>query len=201
MDRAVPGSAVHARVVVVGDSTVGKTSILGHLVSRTFNPHQAPTVVSNFHYYADDVGGIGVELQIWDTAGQEKFRALGPIYFRNASAAIAVYDRTSRESFEHLPQWIDAFTETAGPQAVIAVAANKRDLPNERVTFSEAEEWAREHNYAIVETSAVTGAGIQQLFSGLVGAILRSLSSERLVRLRSESEPLPPPADEGGKCC
>jgi small GTP-binding protein len=184
-------SAINARVVVIGDSTVGKTSILNQLVSRTFNPHQSPTVVSNFQYYAEDVGGTGVELQIWDTAGQEKFRSLGPIYFRNASAAIAVYDRTSRESFEHLTQWIDAFIETAGYQAVIAVAGNKLDLDDPQIELSEAEDWAKAHNYIIVETSAVTGTGIQALFRELVDAIVRSRSNERFIGMSTENEPKP----------
>jgi small GTP-binding protein len=180
---------VHARVVVVGDSTVGKTSILNSLVTHTFNQHESATVVSNFKIYAEDVGGVGVELQIWDTAGQEKFRALGPIYFRNAVAALAVYDRTSRASFEHLGQWIDAFVEIAGGQTVIAIAGNKLDLVDGvEVGIAEAEEWARPRGYVIAETSALTGVGVQDLFRELVAAILKIQTTNRLARIRQESD-------------
>jgi small GTP-binding protein len=202
MATALSNSSIHVRVVVIGDSTVGKTSILSYLISRTFSRHQAPTVVSNFHYFTDDVKGIGVELQIWDTAGQEKFRSLGPIYFRNAGAAIAVYDRTSRESFNHLTEWIDAFTETAGYQAVIAIAGNKLDLPDPQVDLTEAQEWAQMHNYILFETSALTGAGIHDLFRALVDGILRLSSNEKRVKLQSENVTLTPPnPDAPAKPC
>jgi small GTP-binding protein len=189
MDLVPPENrpTVHARVVVIGDSTVGKTSLLNRLVSQDFSDHQSPTVVSNFQIKAEDVDGIVVELQIWDTAGQEKFRSLGPIYFRNAAGAICVYDRTSRSSFEHLPQWIDAFTEIAGCQTVIAIAGNKLDLVDGmEIGFPEVKEWANAHNYIAGETSALTGAGVHDLVRELVAAILRAQSSNRLPRMPAE---------------
>jgi small GTP-binding protein len=180
---------VHARVVVIGDSTVGKTSILNSLVSHTFNQHESPTVVSNFKIYAEDVGGVGVELQIWDTAGQGKFRSLGPIYFRNAIAALVVYDRTNRASFEHLGQWIDDFVEIAGGQTVIAIAGNKLDLVDGvEVGIAEAEEWARPRGCIIAETSALTGVGVQDLFREFVAAILKIQTTNRLAKIQQESD-------------
>jgi small GTP-binding protein len=195
---------VHARVVVIGDSTVGKTSLLHNLVSGTFNEHESPTVVSNFHIFAEDVEGVGVELQIWDTAGQEKFRSLAPIYFRNAAAAIAVYDRTSRTTFENLSQWIEAFTEIAGYQTVVAIAGNKLDLTDEaEVTLTEAKEWAEGHNYILAETSALTGAGVQDLFRELVAAILKMYGARRLGKRpmdRARSEELVEGSGEEPRC-
>jgi small GTP-binding protein len=203
MTGSTADAAIHGRVVVIGDSTVGKTSILNHIVSQPFSPHVAPTVVSNFHFYAEDRNGTSVELQIWDTAGQEKFRSLGPIYFRNSSAAIAVYDRTSRETFDHLADWIEAFTDTAGHQAVIAIAGNKSDLDDPEVEFSEAEEWARAHNYLIVETSALTGMGIRALMHELVNEIVRTRAKERLIGVSTEMEakPLVPATEPARECC
>jgi small GTP-binding protein len=194
-------SSIHARAVVIGDSTVGKTSILNSIASHTFNQHESPTVVSNFKIYAEDVDGVGVELQIWDTAGQEKFRSLSPIYFQNAVAAVAVYDRTNRASFEHLGQWIDDFTEIAGYHTVIAIAGNKLDLVyGVEVGFAEAEEWAKSRNYVIVETSALTGDGVQELFRELVAAILKLQTSHKIPRIPVEDENEGPPVQPPEKC-
>jgi small GTP-binding protein len=179
-----PPSSLQARVVVLGDSTVGKTSLLNWIISRHFNPSETPTVVSDFHIYTGDVNGTSVELQIWDTAGQEKFRSLGPIYYRNSVAALVVYDCTSRPSFEHLDQWIEEFTETAGRQTTIAVAGNKIDLADMiTVTWPETMEWARTHGYLVGQTSAKTGQGVDVLFNELVQEIVRLQTSSRLTRL------------------
>jgi small GTP-binding protein len=200
MEYSAP-SSIHARAVVIGDSTVGKTSILNSIVSHTFNQHESPTVVSNFKIYAEDVDGVGVELQIWDTAGQEKFRSLSPIYFQNAVAAVAVYDRTNRASFEHLGQWIDDFIEIAGYHTVIAIAANKLDLVRGvEIGFAEAEEWAKSRNYVIVETSALTGDGVQELFRELVAAILKLQTSNKIPRIPAEDEGQDPPVQPPEKC-
>jgi small GTP-binding protein len=175
---------IQARVVVLGDSTVGKTSLLNWIISRHFNQYEQPTVVSNFHIYTGDVKGTGIELQIWDTAGQEKFHSLGPIYYRNSLAALAVYDCTSRPSFEHLSQWIEDFIETAGRQTAIAGAGNKIDLTDRiDVTWPETMEWARAHGYLIGQTSAKTGQGVDVLFNELVQEIIRMQTSTRLSRL------------------
>jgi small GTP-binding protein len=174
--------SIHARVVAIGDSTVGKTSLLNSIISRHFNQYESPTVVSNFHIYTGDVKGTNVELQIWDTAGQEKFRSLGPIYYRNSMAALVVYDCTARLTFEHLTTWIEEFMETAGRHTAIAIAGNKIDLSDKvEVTWPEAQEWAR--GYIVGQTSAKTGQGVDVLFNELVGAIIRMQTSDRLTRL------------------
>jgi small GTP-binding protein len=162
----------HARVVVIGDSSVGKTSILNRLVEDTFNEFQLPTIGSNFQLFGEEVDGARVELQIWDTAGQEKFRSLGPIYFRNAVAALAVYDQGSQASFQHLEKWIKDFTDVAGEGATIAIAGNKVDLVDScEVVYKDAEMWANEQKYLIGQTSALTGYGVRSLFSALAYAI------------------------------
>jgi small GTP-binding protein len=179
-----PTGSVHARVVVLGDSTVGKTSLLSSIISRHFNQYESPTVVSNFHIYTGDVKGTNVEFQIWDTAGQEKFRSLGPIYYRNSIAALAVYDCTARPTFEHLGSWIEEFMETAGHHAAIAIAGNKIDLADRvEVTWPEAQDWTRAQGYIVGQTSAKTGQGVDVLFNELVGAIIKMQTIHRLTKL------------------
>ncbi|OHT03122.1 small GTP-binding protein [Tritrichomonas foetus] len=187
-------STFHARVVVIGDSSVGKTSILNQLVEHTFNPFEPSTVGSNYQLYVEEIQGTKVEIQIWDTAGQEKFRSLGPIYFRNAVAAIAVYDQTNRLTFEHLDKWIHDFTEVAGATTTIAIAGNKSDLQSEEVPFVEAEKWANDRKYLIAQTSALTGAGVKELFKKLAVSILQNQSANQKT-LRP-----PRPVQEKKKC-
>ena len=118
-------ASLHARVVMIGDSGVGKTSILSRLVDHRFNKHEQSTVGVNFQLYVREMADVRLEMQIWDTAGQEKFRALGPIYYRNSVAAVAVFSLDNTESLDRIGWWLEQFTNAAGTNVVIAIAANK----------------------------------------------------------------------------
>jgi small GTP-binding protein len=174
-------SSFQARVVMLGDSTVGKTSILNRLISSTFSRFESPTIVSNFQIHKEKINNMPVELQIWDTAGQEKFRALGPIYYRNAAGAVLVYDQTSRDTFHHLQQWVDVFRQIAGYRTAVVVAANKADLPNTQVSLEEAEEWASACGFPIQSSSALTGVGVAELFTELAKALLGEQTQSKAV--------------------
>ena len=194
---AVP-STISFRVCVIGDSSVGKTAILNQLIDHTFRPHEPPTINANYQIYIEEMDDMQVELQIWDTAGQEKFRSLGPIYFRNAAGAIAVYDQTQRSSFEHLDRWIREFTAVAGPGTTVVIAGNKSDLSELiEVSFTEAEEWANERNLVIKQTSAKTGEGIQPLFSLLAQELVKNQSTNTA----RDPHKSPMPAESGGGGC
>jgi len=167
----------HCRVVVIGDSSVGKTSILNQLIDHTFKPHEQSTIGANYQLFVQEINGVKVEVQIWDTAGQEKFKALGPIYFRNSQGAIAVYDSTNRASFENLESWIDSFVEIVGNNSVIAIAANKCDLFTEiQVSSEEGQSWAESNHYIFQPTSAKTGDGVKELFLRLAEKLLKEQS-------------------------
>jgi small GTP-binding protein len=161
-----------SRVVAVGDSSVGKTSILTALMGDTFNPYEQNTVGANWHLHTEDIQGERIELQIWDTAGQERYRSLGPLYYRNAVVAIAVYDVTNRESFDSLPGWIDAFRAVAGANGGVFVVGNKIDLEDKRqIPFDQASEWARSRQYEFYETSAKTEDGVKDLFRSVAAQV------------------------------
>ena len=159
---------LHCRVVIIGDSAVGKTSILNRIVSDVFNPYELSTVGANYQLITRTIDGRSIEIQVWDTAGQEKFRSLSPIYFRNAIAAIAVYDQTSKQSFLNLDNWIKMFTDIAGTDSIIMVAANKCDLTDQiEVNLNDAMEKCNESGYMFCETSAQSGEGVHELFNQL----------------------------------
>lgn len=168
---------IKSRVVVIGDSSVGKTSILNKLAYNNFNQNELATIGSNYQMYIQQIQDVKIELQIWDTAGQERFRSLSSIYFRNADVAIVVYDHTCFKSFRSLEMWIKEFIDVAGPDKIIIIIANKHDLDDSQVPFQEAEAWADSKNYTIYQVSAKTGEGIKELFSDLARTILEKQMS------------------------
>jgi small GTP-binding protein len=170
-----PDSIFHGRVVMIGDSSVGKTCLINRLMEERFNPTERSTIGANWQLFIHEVAGNRVELQIWDTAGQEKFRSLGPLYYRNTVGAVAVYDVTNRGSFVSLDSWVSAFMATAGTDVAIAVAANKCDLQDERVvTTKEGKDWATTRGFLSYDTSAKTGQNVPELFRALAETIFHT---------------------------
>jgi small GTP-binding protein len=188
------GQGNRPRVVAIGDSSVGKTSILTRLMGDPFNPYESNTVGANWHLHTTEVQGEPVELQIWDTAGEERYRSLGPLYYRNAVAAVAVYDVTSRGSFENVSSWIDAYRAVAGPDGLVFVVGNKTDLQDKRVVaFEEGLDWAQERRYEFCETSAQSNEGIEDLFK----AVAEKVRTVPVPVFRTAQAEQPRPS----KCC
>ena len=192
----VGDSSFHCRVVVIGDASVGKTSLLNQLIDHTFKEYEQSTVGANYQLFVQEINGVKVEIQIWDTAGQERFRSLGPIYFRNSLGAVAVFDQTNRQSFENLQDWIDSFTAVAGTETVICVAANKCDLADEQqVSDNEVEDWAKKNGYLFGRTSAKTGQGVTELFMNLATNLMTFQSS------KNRSKVVVNPKADKNDCC
>jgi small GTP-binding protein len=155
-----------SRVVTTGDSSVGKTSIIASLTGSSFNAHEPATIGANWRLYSEMVNGVSVQMQIWDTAGQERYRSLGPLYFRDAVAAIVVFDITAQESWESVSEWVTSILGVAGNEVVIFIVGNKVDIRERRAVPEElARTWAEERKYEYFETSAQTGEGIHSLFA------------------------------------
>jgi small GTP-binding protein len=193
--KADHSGTLTCRVVTIGDASVGKTSLVSQLIEQTFREEEAPTVGANFREFSYKVQGIRVELQIWDTAGQEKFRSLTPIYFRNAQAAIAVFAMDCPDSLDHLQSQIDVFLSVAG-DAVVYVAANKIDRPECVVTRMEAEEFGQSKGYPLHFTSAKTGEGVMQMFESLCAELYRHGCD-----INRDRTPTRIGASEGSFCC
>ena len=123
--------APQPRVVMIGDSSVGKTALVYRMCQGEWM-EPAPTVTTSFFsYHASD----GQEIQFWDTAGTERYRAVNSVYYHNATGAILVFDLTNRHSFDSLSSWVDEFMSLAQPGAILAVAGNKCDLQNQFQNF------------------------------------------------------------------
>ena len=163
----VPG----CKVVLLGDSGVGKTCIISRYISGSFDENSATT--NGASYCSKNVPydqlGKNLLLDIWDTAGQEKYKALTKFFYKDAAVCILVYDITREESFNNLKNfWYQQLRENSDKNIVIGVAGNKCDLyENEAVKESDARQWAEEIGAVFELTSAQNNTGINELFQGV----------------------------------
>ena len=166
------------KMAIVGDYAVGKSSISSMFVLGDFSQSQQNTIGASFLQRDMHVNGNIVKVEIWDTAGQERYRSLVPNYYRQAHAAIVVYDLTNLESFENAVMWVNELKE-AIPHAAIGLSGNKSDLVRYRKVKREvAEEYAKENGLIFAETSAKTGLNIQKLFSSVAERAPKELPVE-----------------------
>eukprot|EP01084_Bolivina_argentea_P239226 402111_1 len=140
------------KLVLLGDSRVGKSSVVIRFVKNEFDQYKFPTIGATFLTQSVSVGDYLVKFEIWDTAGQEKYRSLAPLYYRGASAALVVYDITNRESFDNARKWIEEVQTQEGHHVVVGLAGNKVDLAaNRKVSISEGEEFAKQKNFIFLK--------------------------------------------------
>ncbi|EAY20809.1 Ras family protein [Trichomonas vaginalis G3] len=176
------------RSVTIGDSSVGKTCIVNRFLQDKFDPAEPNTIGTLYESFTDHRDGHDLEIQIWDTAGQEQYRSLGPIYYRSSLAAIVVFDITNRKSFEDVNEWVSEFRNVAGENTIVVLVGNKIDLPERAVEKDEAEEWAHKNNCIYAETSARSGAGIKQLFTTLVDELMKMYNGDDGMKVVSRSK-------------
>jgi len=159
------------KIVFLGKSGVGKTSITLRFCRDTFQDGTEATIGASFLTKIVSVKDRQVKFEIWDTAGQERYRALAPMYYRNADAAVLVYDLTDPESFASLQSWYQELHKNV-PNCVIILAGNKSDMVNDRrVSKETAQQFSSEKECSLIEVSSKTGDNIQDLFIKL-GALL-----------------------------
>lgn len=155
------------RLILIGDSTVGKSSLLKYFTEGKFTDECDPTVGVDFYARLIEVKqGVRVKLQLWDTAGQERFRSITRSYYRNSVGALIVFDITNRRSFENLAGWLHESRAHIEPQKVVyVVVGHKADRDDERqVTTREGRMFAEMNGLKYVETSAKTGQNVEEAF-------------------------------------
>ena len=148
------------RVVFVGDSGVGKTSLIHYAKNGTRETHTNPTIGAGITQMSTFYNGETINYQLWDTAGQEIYRNIVPIYFKGAVCAIVVFSLTDPKSFESLESWIEQLQQHAEPNCGIIIVGNKADVENQKVSHDQANKWADERNYNIIFASAYTGENV-----------------------------------------
>jgi len=153
------------KVVMVGDSGVGKSSLLKRFASREFTGDYISTIGVDFEIKTLEIDGKTVKLQIWDTAGQERFQNITTSYYRGAHCIILVYDITQLETFQHVHKWHRQINEHSNANVQILLIGNKSDLTeNRQVPYEEAEQMAQNLGISVFETSAKDAINVDQAF-------------------------------------
>jgi small GTP-binding protein len=154
------------KIVVIGASAVGKSSIVQRLVQGTFTEDGTSTCGADFYSHTFPVNNESVRLQIWDTAGQERFRSISKSYFRNAVGAVLVYDITDLTSFDSVGDWLSDLQSLAAPNAYILLVGNKTDLEESRQVGADlVKDFAERHHLERLETSAQSGKNVKEAFA------------------------------------
>ncbi len=163
------------KIVLIGDSNVGKTALIHRFVEDSYLADQPNTIGVDFFTKKVQVEGKSHSLQIWDTAGQERFKSMVKSYFRSASAAFLVFDLTKKASFDHVNAWLATFEEDMDVKAPIILVGSKSDLTQERVIAEKtAQSFATKLGFDYFEVSALNSEGVQQLFVSTVKKILNN---------------------------
>ena len=153
------------KLIFLGDQSVGKSCIMNRFMNDTFTEEYQATIGLDFQSKNVQIDNQDIHLLLYDTAGQEKFRSLIPMYTRDANIILLVYDITSKDSFTHIPEWIKDLTNIKMEEVIFALVGNKNDLDENRaVTIEEGQKFAQEHDFIFQETSAKTGDGFSELF-------------------------------------
>jgi small GTP-binding protein len=191
------------KIVVVGDAGVGKTCLLLRFVRDEWDPDSQSTLGVEFLAKVVNTDSHRIQLQLWDTAGQEIFRAVTRGYYHGSAGAVIVFDLTSRDSFTNVDQWLKDLREIARPDITAVLIGNKLDLDDLKVTHDEAAAYAEKNHLLYFETSAKTGDNVSAAISACVVEIERKVDAG-LLSLTPNVEPVafnaPAPVNNGCPC-
>jgi small GTP-binding protein len=169
------------KIVLIGDSGVGKTNLLARFTRDQFNPDSKSTIGVEFATKTLELDGKTIKAQIWDTAGQERYRAITSAYYRGAIGALLLYDVSSALTFQSLSRWLQELRENADSNIVVMLVGNKCDLQELRaVSTEEGVGYAKSENLLFIETSALDATNVQESFKRLITEIVNRLSKKEL---------------------
>jgi Ras-related protein Rab-6A len=157
------------KIIFLGDQSVGKSSILNRFYQDKFDSDYQATIGLDFHSKTTEINGQNIRLLLYDTAGQEKFKSLIPMYIRDANIILVVYDISNKDSFTHTEHWVEATKDLKKEDAIFVLIGNKIDLEEKRaVSIKEGESFANQKEFLFQEISAKTGQGIQEMFNNKI---------------------------------
>ena len=163
------------KVLIVGDAGVGKTQIVSRYEKDVFGEGYEPTVSVDYSYKLIKHKTKNIQLQVWDTAGQDSYRSIIKDYYKNSHLIAFVYDITSKDSFTGIPKWVDEVKKQTDKNTKFLLVGNKYDLAEERrtVTEEEAKQYAENNGMKFFEVSAKTGDGINDMFNYIISELLK----------------------------
>jgi len=169
------------KVVLIGDSGVGKSNLLSRLTRNEFNLESKSTIGVEFATRSIQVDNKTIKAQIWDTAGQERYRAITSAYYRGAVGALLVYDIAKHVTYENVNRWLKELRDHADSNIVIMLVGNKSDLRHLRaVPTEEAKQFAAENTLSFIETSALDASNVELAFQNILTEIYRIVSNKAL---------------------
>jgi len=168
-----PSSKLLIRIITLGDSGVGKTCIMQRFCRDTFTESTLTTVGAEYYGKTIKVNDKNVTLQVWDTSGQERYRAIAPSFIKKAEGVVMAYDVTDRQSFEHVESWMKTLENHGEKNVSVVLVGNKIDMPERTVEFLEGKRLADSHGIQFFETSAKNNINIEEAFVGLASEIKR----------------------------
>jgi len=162
------------KVIVVGDASVGKTSLTLRYTQDYFSENYIVTIGVNFLKKTIQMDNMDIVLDIWDTGGQERFAYIRASYFKGAAGAIICYDITNKKSFDDLPKWLNEVDKYCEAVPMVLVGT-KKDLKDQRqVSVEEGKAFAEAYGMKFFETSAKTGENVEELFNTLAKMMVES---------------------------
>ena len=164
------------KIMVIGDTLVGKTALITKYTKNTFGGAYLTTVGIDFQDKFLNINGKEIKIELWDTAGQERFRNIAKNYFQSSDGFLLVYDLTKKSSFENLEFWNTQINLNAPKETKYILVGNKKDLENQReVQIEEGEDFAKKNNIKFFETSAKDGTNVIDVFETLAKEIVNDV--------------------------
>ena len=177
------------KLVLIGDSFVGKTNIMSKYLKNEFHEDSKATVGVEFGSKKFEIEGVSIKAQIWDTAGQERYKSITNAYYKGSKGAFIVYDISRKTTFENVDKWIGELKDNASEDVHIMIVGNKSDLEDKReVNTEEVAKKAEQYKIAFCETSALKGKNIEFAFESLVNEITKNVENERKTEVKTEEE-------------
>ena len=169
------------KVIIIGDSSVGKTNIMSKYLKNEFLEDSKATVGVEFGSKLFKIDGHNIKAQIWDTAGEEKYKAITGAYYKGSKGAFVVYDITRKETFDSVDRWINDLKSTGDSKMTIILIGNKCDLEDTReISKEKGEEKAKSFGCAFLETSALSGDNIEKGFEMMISEIFKKFGNETM---------------------
>ena len=168
------------KMILIGDSGVGKTNILNRYVNDAFSETTKSTVGVELGTKVEEYNNTKIKVQIWDTAGQERYKSITKTYYKGAKGAFIVYDITKKDSFKNIDKWIQDLREFGEDDAAILIVGNKSDLEESReVTTDEVKKKAEVYKMAYCETSALKSKNINYAFQTLIKLVAEKMENKK----------------------